>query len=84
MAKIFRTELPQECDKAIKELKRLKVYRIMNDDMIENFADVWFRVQTECDLFEYGDNEDMTEQNYNASIKWLNRWEDLYDKYEDK
>lgn len=80
--KIFNKELPKECETAIKELKKLKVYRIMNDDYIENFSDVWWRVQYECDMYEEGeDSNELSYQNYIGATNWLNRWERLYRKY---
>ena len=85
MAKIFGTELPDECMKAITELKKLKVYKAMNDDIIDNFADVWFRVQHECDMYEEGeDSNELSYQSYIGAMNWLDRYKDLYRKYEDK
>lgn len=85
MVKIFGTELPNDCEKAIKELKKLRVYSIMNDDYIDNFADVWFRVQHECDMYEEGEeSNELSYQSYIGASNWLDRWRDLYDKYEDK
>ena len=85
MTKIFSKELPDDCEKAINELKKLKVYREMNDDVIDNFADVWFRVQLECDLFEWGEDTNvLTKRSYDGAMRWLNKWKKLYDKYEDK
>lgn len=40
MVKIFQKELPADCEKAIRELIKLKVYIVMDDDRIENFSDV--------------------------------------------
>lgn len=45
MVKIFQKELPADCEKAIRELIKLKVYIVMDDDRIENFSDVWWKVQ---------------------------------------
>ena len=52
MVKIFQKELPADCEKAIRELIKLKVYIVMDDDRIENFSDVWWKVQHECDMYE--------------------------------
>lgn len=83
MSKIFRKELPNDCDEAIKQLKKLKVYRVMNDDVIDNFSDVWFRVQHECDMYEEGeDSNELVYQSYIGAKNWLDRWEDLYKKYD--
>ena len=83
MVKIFGKELPDDCEKAIKELKKLNVYYIMNDDTINNFSDVWFRVQHETDMYNEGQESNMLcYQSYIGAMNWLNRWEDLYNKYE--
>lgn len=85
MVKIFGTELPDDCEKAIKELKKLRVYSVMDDDYIDNFADVWFRVQHECDMYEEGEeSNELSYQSYIGASNWLDRWRDLYYEYEDK
>ena len=53
MVEIFDRELPDDCKKAITALKKLKVYFAMNDDTIDNFADVCFRVQHNFTSLEY-------------------------------
>lgn len=85
MVEIFDRELPDDCKKAITSLKKLKVYFAMNDDTIDNFADVWFRVQHECDMYEeMQDSNELTYQSYIGAKKWLEKWRHLYIKYEDK
>lgn len=78
-------ESPDDCKKAITSLKKLKVYFAMNDDTIDNFADVWFRVQHECDMYEeMQDSNELTYQSYIGAKNWLEKWRHLYIKYEDK
>ena len=84
MVKIFGAELPDECTKAISELKRLKVYKIMSNDYIDSFADVWFRVQHECDMYIEEDIREMNAQAYKGAKRWLEKYKHLYRKYEDK
>lgn len=85
MVEIFDRELPNDCKKAITALKKLKVYFAMNDDTIDNFADVWFRVQHECDMYEeMQDSNELTYQSYIGAKNWLEKWRHLYIKYEDK
>lgn len=85
MVEIFDRELPDDCKKAITSLKKLKVYFAMNDDTIDNFADVWFRVQHECDMYEeMQDSNELAYQSYIGAKKWLEKWRHLYIKYEDK
>lgn len=81
--KIFGAVMPDDCDKAITELKRLSVYNVMNDDCTETFADVWFHVQHECDMYEEGEYSNcLTYQGWVGASNWLERYRDLYDKYE--
>lgn len=85
MVKIFQKELPADCEKAIRELIKLKVYIVMDDDRIENFSDVWWKVQHECDLYEEKqDSNELTYQSYVGAKNWLSKWEKLYIKYNDK
>lgn len=65
MVKIFQKELPADCEKAIRELIKLKVYIVMDDDRIENFSDVWWKVQHECDMYE--EKQDSNELTYYES-----------------
>ena len=85
MVKIFQKELPADCENAIRELIKLKVYIVMDDDRIENFSDVWWKVQHECDMYEEKqDSNELTYQSYVGAKNWLSKWEKLYIKYNDK
>ena len=79
MVEIFDRELPNDCKKAITALMKLKVYFVMNDDTIDNFADVWFRVQHECDMYvDMQDSYELTYQSYIVAKNWVENWRHLY------
>ena len=74
----FGVEFNGKSADAVNELKKLKVFKIMNTDAIENFDDVWFRVRHECDMYEEEDIREMNAQGYKGAKNWLDRWKNLY------
>lgn len=94
--KDFWKNIPEDCQKAIKELKRLKVYRLISTDYEETFSDVWWLVLHEVDLYEEGefcqersrcewpDPSAMNIRNAQSADRWLIRWLPLFNKYKDK
>lgn len=91
----FWKNIPEDCKKAISELKRLKVFRLLALDYEETFADVWWLVLHEVDLYEEGEFCMEASRNYYhehepqamnmaqaiRADKWLVRWWDLFKKY---
>ncbi len=91
----FWKNIPSDCVKAIKELQRLKVYRLCAFDYEETFSDVWWLVLHEVDMYaegefckEAGRSEDgvgdpaaMDMRNAQAADRWLVRWNELFNKY---
>ena len=91
----FWKHIPEDCEKAIKELKRLKVFGLCAWDYEETFADVWWLVLHEVYLYEEGefcrearrsvwgegDPEAMNLKQAQAADRWLCRWNDLANKY---
>lgn len=81
--KFNRFDVPNDCEKALKELSKLAVCRYRNDDCEENFADVWWHIQHECDMYEeQQDSNCLTARSYSSAKNWLDKYEDLYRKYE--
>ena len=88
----FWSRIPEDCKKAISELKKLKVHRLCAYDYEETFADVWWLVLHEVDLYaegEYGSDGEFTftepcflnkSQAKNAD-KWLIKYLHLFNKY---
>lgn len=96
MEKTFWEAIPEDCKKAIGELKRLKAHRIAGYDHERTFADVWWCILHEVDLYEEGEYraEDyiadgypeeakycLTLANAQAADRWLIKWGKLFDKY---
>lgn len=93
--KSFWNAIPDDCKKAISELKRLKVYGLLALDYEETFADVYWLVLHEVDLYEEGefcreasrsvfgegDPQAMNLKQAKAADKWLIKYLDLYNKY---
>ena len=93
--KDFWLSIPEDCVKAIKELKRLKVFGLCAWDYEETFADVWWLVLHEVDMYEEGefcreasrsvwgegDPEAMNLQQAKRADAWLIRWNVLANKY---
>lgn len=93
---LFWDSIPNDCKQAIRELKSMKVYRLSAlDDYVETFADVWWAVLHEVDLYEegefckeasrscsgYGDSQAMDIRQARTADTWLVRWNDLAIKY---
>lgn len=88
----FWKNIPEDCAKAVKELKHLKVFNLCAWDYEETFTDVWWLVLHEVDLYaegEYGQGEGFIEsdpaylnsRSAKAADKWLVRWWGLAYKY---
>lgn len=95
----FWSNIPDDCRKAIGELKRLKVFKLLGLDYEETFSDVWWLVLHEVDMYEegefcreasrdyygVGDPSAMNLSQAKKADAWLVRWLDLFNKYkEDK
>lgn len=90
--KDFWSSIPADCEKAVAELKRMKVFRLCGWDYEETFADVWWLVLHEVDLYaegEYGQESGFIEsdpaylnkRSAKAADNWLVRWWELANKY---
>ena len=91
----FWTHIPDDCKKAISELRRMKVNNLLARDMEETFADVWWLVLHEVDMYAegefcreasrsyYGEGEPnaMNMKQAQAADRWLVRWNELAIKY---
>lgn len=84
----FWANIPEDCRKAIGELKRMKVYRLCCWDCEDSFSDVWWVVLHEVDMYvegefcrEYGDPDAMNHAQAKRADQWLLRWFDLFEKY---
>ena len=92
----FWANIPADCKKAINELKRMKVNRLAGYDHERNFADVWWCILHEVDLYADGEYraEDFIADGYpeeakyslnlkqaQTADKWLVRWVHLFNKY---
>ena len=94
--KDFWKNIPEDCQKAIKELNRLKVSAMLATDYEETFSDVWWLVLHEVDLYAEGefcqeasrcdwpDPTAMNIRNAQAADRWLVKWLPLFNKYKDK
>ena len=96
--KDFWKNIPEDCVKAINELKRLKVYHLIATDYEETFSDVWWLVLHEVDMYEEGefcqeasrsiwgesDEGAMNIRNAQAADRWLVRWLPLFNKYKER
>lgn len=91
----FWSNIPDDCKKAISELKRMKVHRLAGYDHEDNFADVWWLILHEVDMWDEGEyrmEPDATESDpcymnrkqANTARKWLVKWEHLFIKYADR
>ena len=82
----FWKSIPDDCRKAISELKRLKVFEMIWDDPYETFADVWDAVDHEWTLWDEGEfpasDGGMTKKEADAAMSWMERWQELKEKYE--
>lgn len=91
----FWVNIPDDCKKAISELKRLKVFRCCAFDYEETFADVWWLVLHEVDMYAEGEfcreasrsifcegePNAMNLKQAQAADRWLCRWWELAHKY---
>ena len=81
----FWKNIPEDCKKAISELKRLKVYECLALDCEETFADVWWLALHEVDMFVEGyftaNDGGMTKQQAKRADNWLIKWLPLFNKY---
>lgn len=91
----FWLSVPEDCKKAIQELKRLKVAGLCAWDYEEVFTDVWWLVLHEVDLyaegefcreasrsiFGIGEPNAMNLKQAQTADRWLLRWQDLAYKY---
>lgn len=88
----FWSRIPDDCKKAISELKRMKVHRLCAYDYEDNFADVWWLVLHEVDMWDEGEyrmeadaNDSdpcyMNRKQANTARNWLVKWEALFVKY---
>ena len=85
MATNFWKNIPDDCKKAISELKRLKAHRLAGYDNEETFADVWWCILHEVDLYADGDPEEakfsLNLKQAQTADRWLCRWVHLFNKY---
>lgn len=84
----FEKRIPEDCRQAIKELKRLRVYSCAAlDDCIDSFADVWWMVLHEVDMYVEGEfttaDGGMTRAQAAKADAWLMRHVGLFNKYKD-
>lgn len=84
----FEKQIPDDCKEAIKELKRLRIYRLAAlDDCIKSFADVWWMVLHELDLYvedEYPTCDGgLTHKQAERADAWLIKHVGLFNKYRD-
>ena len=93
----FWDHIPEDCRKAISELKRMKVYSCCAWDYEKSFADVWWNVLHEVDMYvegefcreasrsHYGSGEPdaMNLSQAKKADVWLIRWIDLFNAYKD-
>lgn len=89
--KDFWDEIPEDCKKAISELKRMKVFGCCAWDYEEDFSDVWWLVLHEVDMWvegEFGveswhiDNTGgMNRAQAKRADNWLIRYLPLFNKY---
>ena len=92
----FWKDIPADCQQAIKELKKMKVFRLCAFDYEETFADVWWLVLHEVDMYvegefckeasrsiyiDGGDPEAMDIRQAKTADSWLCRWNSLAQKY---
>lgn len=87
----FWSSIPEDCKKAIKELQRLKVDRLAAYDVERTFADVWWAILHEVDLYaegEYRAEDSPEEAQYmlnlrsaQAADRWLVKYLYLFNKY---
>jgi len=83
--KEFWDNIPEDCTKAITELKRMKVFGCCAWDFEEDFSDVWWLVLHEVDMFVEGEftakDGGMTKAQAKRADDWLIRYLPLFNKY---
>lgn len=90
--KDFWKNIPDDCRKAISELRKLKVFHLCAFDYEETFTDVWWCVLHEVDMYvegEYGQGdwfnisepEAMNIRSARSADAWLVKWWSLAYKY---
>lgn len=88
--KEFWENIPDDCKKAISELKRMKMFGCMALDYEKTFADVWWLALHEIDMYvegEFGQESwhniqgGMNRQQAKRGDEWLVRWLPLFNKY---
>lgn len=74
---------------AVRELKRLKIAKVMDDDIPDSFTDLWYKAIHECDMYEelapYGEYEEymrgakykLDKGTYWSAKSWADRWHKL-------
>ena len=91
----FWDNIPDDCRKAISELKRLKVFGLCGWDCESTFSDVWWLVLHEVDMyaevefcreasrsyFHTGEPDAMNLKQAQAADRWLLKWKPLFEKY---
>jgi len=65
--------------KAIGELKKLKVYQVMNLDQVYSFDDYWWHCLHEVDIYvdEGSEESPLTMQSAKAGARWLRKYQHL-------
>lgn len=69
--------LTQEEKQAVKECKKLKAYKIRDDNNEENFSDIYYHVLHEADMYEWGEETDLKKSGYIAAKQWLLKYQYL-------
>lgn len=91
----FWNDIPEDCKKAISELKRLKVFKLLALDYEETFSDVWWLVLHEVDMYVEGEfcreasrsyygvaePDAMDKMQAKRADTWLVKWLPLFNKY---
>ena len=71
-------ELTKDQEKAINKGKRLKAFKLRNDDTENSFDDIWFHVLHEVDLFEEGEDTAVINKSQAIAAKrWLRETQSL-------
>lgn len=89
--KEFWDAIPDDCKKAISELKRMKVFGCCAWDFEEDFSDVWWLVLHEVDMWVEGEfgmeawhlesGCGMNRAQAKRADEWLIRYLPLFNKY---
>jgi len=69
----------KEQKKAVRELRKLKVYQEMKLDQVYTFDDYWWRCMHEVDIYadEGPEESPLTLQNAKAGARWLRKYQHL-------